>query len=440
MNPYRLKPQDLLFFRDARPMEAGQGSGHGAVWPLPNIFFDALHSALHRAYETPVSGEPVHNWRRRSAPGSRGPQQRFGDLKACGPYPCLPREDGKSEWFLPAPQDVVSAPGGRLAILAPLTEPGGASDLPQPLKYPVAGSVPPDKAIPPRWWSKSAIESYLGGELPALAQCRSDTAFFLDDRRIGIGINAETKTQDGESIYQAEYLQMLPEAALGVAASMGEENSSLLDQLFPEPGRILIAGGQQRMCEVHPDTSRKLSDLLPVAPKMASEATRIKVVLLSPALFPADAKSHHPGGWLPSWVDHRTGQVLLPQPDEKARKNGESRNVWRKRLKHSTGLDVHLVAARIPGSVPISGWSTRSHWDASVQGGPEPLLLGVPAGSVYYFEGRDAAKLAAALNWHGEAGASATTIANRISAARGEQGFGLAVCGKWTPLEEEQTN
>ena len=36
MDAYELHPVDTLFYRDARPMESGAGSGgHGGVWPLP---------------------------------------------------------------------------------------------------------------------------------------------------------------------------------------------------------------------------------------------------------------------------------------------------------------------------------------------------------------------------------------------------------------------
>ena len=48
MQIYTLTPNDVLFFRDGRPMEAA--GGHGARWPEPSLIFDALHAALHRAF------------------------------------------------------------------------------------------------------------------------------------------------------------------------------------------------------------------------------------------------------------------------------------------------------------------------------------------------------------------------------------------------------
>jgi hypothetical protein len=65
----------------------------------------------------------------------------------------------------------------------------------------------------------------------------------------------------------------------------------------------------------------------------------------------------------------------------------------------------------------------------------------VPAGAVYYFacdSAKDAAALASALNWHGET--PGTTIRNRRSTLLGEKGFGLGVCGTWTPHGREGTS
>jgi CRISPR-associated protein Cmr3 len=48
MNTILLRPNDVLFFRDGRPM-SGSLAGHGAAWPLPNVINAAFHAALHRS-------------------------------------------------------------------------------------------------------------------------------------------------------------------------------------------------------------------------------------------------------------------------------------------------------------------------------------------------------------------------------------------------------
>lgn len=60
---YQISPQDVLFFRDARPMTADAGSGgHGAHWPAPSVFFEAIHAALHRAFPEKTDWEHRHDF------------------------------------------------------------------------------------------------------------------------------------------------------------------------------------------------------------------------------------------------------------------------------------------------------------------------------------------------------------------------------------------
>ena len=102
---------------------------------------------------------------------------------------------------------------------------------------------------------------------------------------------------------------------------------------------------------------------------------------------------------------------------------------------------ARLVAAIVPKPLPVTGWALPNDTDRP-DGGAKSTHLAVPAGAVYYFEAeansalgttaeQEAAKLAAALNWHGS-DPNPTTIKNRRSTLMGEKGFGLGVCGTWT--------
>ncbi|MBN2686193.1 MAG: hypothetical protein JXR40_13005 [Pontiellaceae bacterium] len=42
----QIEPRDVLFFPDARPM-AASSVGEGARWPVPQVFHNAMLSALH---------------------------------------------------------------------------------------------------------------------------------------------------------------------------------------------------------------------------------------------------------------------------------------------------------------------------------------------------------------------------------------------------------
>ena len=49
MHQLEITPRDILFFRDGRPIGASD-AGHGADWPLPSTFHEALLSAFHERW------------------------------------------------------------------------------------------------------------------------------------------------------------------------------------------------------------------------------------------------------------------------------------------------------------------------------------------------------------------------------------------------------
>jgi hypothetical protein len=170
--------------------------------------------------------------------------------------------------------------------------------------------------------------------------------------------------------------------------------------------------------------------------------TRVRWVLLTPAIFPAipaneeKGIANHSGGWLPTWIDSNTLKVQLKNPKESARKLKEGRAIWRRRVASLSTISAELVAATIPRALPVAGWAAANEHDPD-HGGARATHLAVPAGAVYYFEADDedhAKSLAEALNWHGDSSQGAYII-NRRSTLMGEKGFGLGVCGTWKPRE-----
>lgn len=402
---YRITPNDVLFFRDARPM-TGSSSGRGARWPEPNILFHAFHAALHRSGITPGH---KHRVGKNGKYDDNNRTKVFGALQTAGPFPVQ-----GDMWFFPRPQDA-QPNNGRLV---PLTRDAGRSDLPAPLQYPLANPAAPSKDEVEPWWSKAAIEAWMKDGASAGKRLKASDLFDAE-WNTGIGINPETGTQDGVSLYSAEYMRLREGVHMGVIASMIEKPdlNERLDELFKEPGHIVV-GGQQRVCNVVA-TPLQLDRVLPIGPEIAGE--RVKWLLLSPAVFPSIAARQdknvpaHPGGWLPTWVDAQSGQVMLKE-GHKVKRRGDA---------EGRPLDVNLVAARIPKPIHFSGWSLEGK---PKEGNIKPTVLAVPAGAVYYFEGKDAPALAKLLNWHGQ---GTDQIANRRSSLFGEQGFGLGVCGPW---------
>lgn len=473
MKTYLLEPQDLLFFRDGRPIETS--GGHGARWPDPSVIFDALHAALWRAFpaDQPQPWEHRHDFGRSSQRPHNGDTQRFGSLATAGLFPVVqgraraPRAaagappdalDVSCRWLFPAPADVAACDDARHWLLRPRSV-QGTTNLPACfLKYTVASLAKPTKDTVPPWWSAAAWQSYLTGTKPDPSELFTPDDLFAAEWTTGIGMDPETQTQDGQRLYSAEYLRFRPDVRCGFTASLrmkqngnGSDLRECIRELFATTQTIIV-GGQQRTCRVEEAQS---ADRLPFPVGPAIAGTRVKWVLLSPAIWPAiqadESKgiAAHPGGWLPNWVCPQSGEVRLRH------RSGNLRRVWDeargrpiRRADVDEAIAARLVAACVPKPVPITGWTERlhllrheTHWgqDGGAHG-PRPSHLAVPAGAVYYFEAEanrergttaeeEAARLAAALNWHGHT--PGTEIRNRRSTLLGEKGFGLGVCGTW---------
>src|SRR6516162_6757120 len=113
MNPLLIEPTDVLFFRDAIPMSAGQGSGSGARMPLPSTFHEAIRASLLLANGVKscgknVPGRPTKSartgdWRQGNESTDRFiATKAFRSLQCVGPFPW----DENKGLLLPVPLDV----------------------------------------------------------------------------------------------------------------------------------------------------------------------------------------------------------------------------------------------------------------------------------------------------------------------------------------------
>ena len=458
MNAYTLEPQDLLFFRDGRPIATA--GGHGARWPEPSVIFDAIHAALHRAFPQPAAWEHTHRFGRSSDRDSRRDRtQRFGSLATAGLFPVW--TDGR--WLFPAPADVLPSKEARDSnwLLQP-TEVRGRGSLPARfLKYVAANFALPTKETAAPWWTPHAWAAYLEGRRPGAVELFNNDDLFSGEWVTGIGIDPETQTQDGQRIYSAEYLRLRPQVRCGFLANLpmkqrgNGERQETIHHLFSDTNTIIV-GGQQRPCRVE-TLSEDSRPLLPVGKTGGFSSSdgkhRVKWTLLSPAIWPEIRANPdkgirpHPGGWLPNWVCTESGKVLL------CHRRGDVRRVWDENKKRTVRRADHnadeveiaaqLVGACVSKPVPVTGWTERLHllrcediWTAGESDlghGPRSTHLAAPAGSVFYFEADSpeaAETLAAALNWHGAD--PGTEIKKRRSTLMGEKGFGLGVCGTWS--------
>ena len=384
---FKMTPEDVLFFRDARPMEASD-IGCGANWPRPDQLYHALRSALL------LSWPSRQNWE-----GERG-VLRFGSLRTLGPFP-----QRKGELYLPCPMDW----NMRLVKVE-------NTDLPKPLTH---SFLPPstEKVSLPRWIPASAYGKYLaGGALADALKDVSEDALFNADRQIGIGLDARTSTTVEGRFYQAEYLRLGKDVSMAASVScetVPSNGGKPVDAWQQEgaPTRFPF-GGQRRMCRLEKAGAIAF-------PQAAITTPYLRWTLITPAIFL--------DGWRPGWVLAEDGQVRLRRSCE-PRRTDETRADWKARCKGAPFIKAKLVAARIGKPMAFSGWRVA---DGKGTNAPKPTVFAVPAGSSYVFA-CDSVKEAQAL-------AEVLAAPQRRSDLCGEQGFGLGLCSS-VMLPNESAN
>ncbi|MFO7936839.1 MAG: type III-B CRISPR module-associated protein Cmr3 [Kiritimatiellia bacterium] len=395
-----LKPQDILFFRDAKPMEASS-VGCGANWPLPNVLHDALISTMKQYWPEPQEWEFEHKHSNKADNREDLSNLRFGGLQTTGLLPCR-----NGETFYPCPADI--DPDGNQMLLKKYS---GFRNLADFLKYGCTLKGKPSKKKGEEWITQRAMEKYLVGE--NISFDTSQEALYDKESRTGIAIDAQRGATEGGMLYLAEYLRLRDDVSLrGYAACesvcRASNATDALDKFFADgKDQNVVIGGQQGIAQVSADAIDK--DLPVALPGGGGHGCYLKWILLTPAIFN--------NGWLPDWIDVDNGKVLLPV-DKPERKPGESRADWRKRF--PAALGAQLCAVRMEKPIVVSGWNLR-------KGGPRATRLAVPAGSVYWFKA-DSVEDAIALN---------SALHGRFKSNYfGEKGYGLGICQM---LEEIET-
>ena len=373
----KMTPRDLLFCRDAKPMEQSW-AGNGGLLPAPSTLHGAVLAAYFRKYPAELNNQ-TH-------------ERNINSLTTQGPFLY---QDGMP--YFSTPLDVM--PENKLLKLQKIT---GYSDLPQPLQYALFVDGKPSKKSVEPYISLADLQKYLQGKEFEL---KPEFDFFIREARPGITIKSDSRTAQDGKYYFAEYLRLRENTSL--IGTVDANDTSDLEKVFSENSSGMILGGQQSL--VYVDTIPVL-DLLP-APQISGRF--VKYVLLTPAAWNK--------GWLPEFVDAQSQEwnVLLKSNDgpKPERRPGELRAAYRKRLAAASNpIRARLIAAKTGKPIPISGWKLRG----TASENAKMTYLYIPAGSVYYFEAADeqeAQRLATAL--HGRA----------MSTMNGTAGYGLGVCG-----------
>jgi CRISPR type III-B/RAMP module-associated protein Cmr3 len=450
MKTLLIEPTDVLFFRDAVPMSAGQGKGAGARMPFPSTLHEAFRSSLLLAQNeaSPAKGIPGRprgaprkgNWHGQSHETDVFiASKAFAALRTLGPFPFLAerftwRENKNGQptglevtydgLLLPVPLDVAfdrgpaqkpDEPPRRLVRLKLWRDASARPDAAtkpddfRPLCLPVAVAPPDKHGQLHGWWTLDQFRAYL--ELQKAGKAREDNAnhFFrplpTDDlwqpeHRIGVQIDPANFASAQGQLYAGSYLRMHAHTRFAAQVDLGNgTNNRFYEKESQELESLswLLLGGERRLARLWRDGFADPFPKLPPAPQPPVDGPcLLKWVLVTPAIF-----AH---GSLPGWCwNERDGRPV-----------GEVRLGASQRKPDRTAL---------PGRARLISWClgkplTVSGWDV-VEGLAKSTQLAVPVGSVYYFLCQNAP--------------TARTLAQRLhwqprSDFYGEKGCGYGLC------------
>lgn len=358
-----IKPQDLLFFRDAKPMSAGEGYGNGCRIPTPNVFHSAIRTTLIIKNDE-MPKEKTGNRHSRDKNGRKYGLDKFGSLQVRNLF--LYHLD-KGVLF-PIPNDVLEAEKDSFAI----TKLKRIGDKILPV-----ATIPPSKKRINGFWTEKQLFAYLTANSEEIEYSPIKTSgIFQPEWRTGIEIEKQRNATKEGQLYSGEYMRLDDKAGFAAEISLKDNEGDL------STVDILHLGGEKKIASI----SRQ-DDLFPKwnKAKDAGDGKIVKWVLLTPAIFRY--------GSLPGWIkDNRV--VLRPKV------NGEK-----------IDINANFLCCSVGDPMPISGWYAIEHR-------AKPSLLAVAAGAVYYFRCNtvdDAKNLASALN------------AKNRSDMLSEKGFGFGV-------------
>jgi CRISPR-associated protein Cmr3 len=399
MKPLLIEPTDVLFFRDAIPMSAGQGKGAGARMPFPSTLHEAFRASLLLSMGKQTDGKKIPgrptgaarkgHWRSNGVTTDRFVASTdFRSLQCVGPFPWS-KETGL---LLPVPSDVAlelnpqkpkdSRPQTtrrsqlwRDNSVSPNMDEG--IDAIRPLCLPLAVTPATKQGQPRGWWSLDQFRSYLEAqkEKPGDFFCPIPTSqLWEQEHLVGVQIDPKAFAATHGQLYAGDYLRFCSSTRFAVqthlAKPQGDEAKILRDLDW------LLLGGEQRLARLqHEGFDNPFAGIPPVPIPPVKGPCLLKWVLVTPAIF-----AH---GSAPGWCV------------DSARDRSEERLPSGRVCFNNLSGRAHLVSWCIGKIMIVSGWDVADQH-------AKPTQLAVPAGSVYYFlcENREVAgRLAERLHW-----------------------------------------
>jgi CRISPR-associated protein Cmr3 len=364
LQDYVLRPQDALVFRSGKPFEPGIRDE--AQYPSPAAWAGMLRTRAMDALRVPVE-----------------------ELRAIPAHGALlaRHTDTGIVLHVPKPADALLLSGQEdfLRFSPTHTENGTGSDLPPGLK-PVSlqargNDIKGKPQASPAFWS---IDDYLAWACAKPVQPRHDMVLPTTQSRTHLRIDRVRDAAEDGQLFRTD--------ALDFGARRSDAGYSAEKWLFlgrgPHdlPPGLVVFGGERRLSYLEPIHDSPLA--IPQPLRTAFEGARgLAMTMATPAIF-----KH---GWKPDWLKDALQGVPPGSP----------------------GLRLQLVAAKIDGWQPISGWDLQRN-------APKATRRAVTAGATYWFEVID-----------GDIDPQKLWLAPMSDDSQDQRdGFGLALVRPWQPL------
>lgn len=327
-----IEPLDVLFLRGNKLFGDAGSHGESLVPPWPSVAAGALRSLL-----LAQDGVDMAAFARGAQPHpSLGTPAEPGSFALTAFDLARRNAAGQVETLHALPADLLlsRAVNGQLEIkrLAPQSPPAGLASSSPLAQWPVLAQAERSKPVGGHWLMQAGWAAYLAGRVPAIEQLVATPALWRLDARIGIGLDAATRSAADGKLFTAQAVAF--QSGVGFLASVrGAE--------LPRAG-MLRFGGDGRGAALQ---AAQHSPPMPDCEAIAS-AGRCRMVLTTPGLF-------NDGWLLPGTGPNH--QVVLQ------------------------GITAHLVCAVVPSAEVVSGW------DLALKQ-PKPAQRVAPPGSVYWLD------------------------------------------------------
>jgi len=400
--PYRIVPDDVLFFRDGKPSSRGDDHFLRSIFPpAPSTLYGALRTRRLMDELDSLDGMNEERWNKlpEDLKSELGEWGGVGSMKMRGPWIVK----GDKEILFPAPADLglvfkeldgAASQWDRIAAVVrylPAEDNNGAKEnqwshflnLLTPCVLGERGWSPwspsPDEnePKPPTGWylNSNGMNSWLEGRVPAPDDFVHATELWADEVRTGVGLMADRRSHEIGQLYTFGYIRLHADVSIGF-----ELRGAKL-----EANGGLRLGGDGRTAALADGPSLHVS-------KISGGCKRLNLYCATPILSES-------GGLFPGVGSNGVGKV--------------------------NGVEVKVVAACVREHALIGGWDLAKRR-------PKTLRRAIPAGAVVIVEALAAGGAFAmdAVESLHEAGVSDYPAEHLV-----EHGYGFILAGRGTLRE-----